>query len=288
MSLKYVQEHLDEAGPSDVTATFADWQVLVERLKDKVAARFELERDPSTEPLEAFDDGGTGSGARGRVRGYTGPEIDWMVHSFMENASQGFCNVHLTIWLGPQVKVPHFGMALGCFPQGWLYLDSVPRSYLVTDTDSFDQLLRAGQRPLGAGPQRPRLPRAVREPQRLRPRRAVADRVLLHGPGRRPDDRAREPSSPRSTSTAGSAWVDEAEEVPADERAALAADDEAIRRNIAERDPANVMGDRYFGAETTQRLVRALWGGDRVLPAPGPLTVVHVGPRGPLGRLDPP
>jgi len=64
-------------------------------------------------------------------------------------------------------------------------------------------------------------------------------------------------------------WVDEAERVPAEERAALAADDEAIRRNIAERDPANVMGDRYFGAETTQRLVRALWGGDRVLPRPG-------------------
>ena len=89
MSLKYVQEHLDAAGPADVTAAFADWQALVERLKDKVAARFELQRDPSTEPLEAFDDGGTGSGARGRVRGYTGPEIDWMVHSYMENASLG-------------------------------------------------------------------------------------------------------------------------------------------------------------------------------------------------------
>ena len=60
--------------------------------------------------------------------------------------------------------------------------------------------------------------------------------------------------------------------------AALAADDEAIRRNIAERDPANVMGDRYFGAETTQRLVRALWGGDRGCPRPEALTP-HAGPR---------
>ncbi len=56
--------------------------------------------------------------------------------------------------------------------------------------------------------------------------------------------------------------------MPADERAALAATDERIRRNIAERDPANVMGVRFFGPETTQRLVRALWGGDRVLPGP--------------------
>ncbi len=61
-------------------------------------------------------------------------------------------------------------------------------------------------------------------------------------------------------------WVDEAEQVPAEEQAALAADDELIRRNIAERDPANEMGDRFFGPEMTTTLVRALWGGDRQLP----------------------
>src|SRR5690606_23435340 len=64
-------------------------------------------------------------------------------------------------------------------------------------------------------------------------------------------------------------WVDEAEPVPAEERAALAARDLAIRRNIAERDPANVMGERLFGADLTARLVRGLWGGDRVLDRPG-------------------
>ncbi len=188
MSLKYVQEHLDEAGPSDVTATFADWQALVERLKDKVAARFELQRDPSTEPLEAFDDGGTGSGARGRVRGYTGPEIDWMVHSYMENASQGFCNVHLTIWLGPQVRVPHFGMALGCFPQGWLYLDSVPRSYLVTDTESFDKYYE----PVNARWEQVRNDHDCLEPFVSRSafvRAGLSPTAFCYmAPGRRPDD----------------------------------------------------------------------------------------------------
>ncbi len=61
-------------------------------------------------------------------------------------------------------------------------------------------------------------------------------------------------------------WVDAAERVPADEQAELAAQDELIRRNIAERDPANEMGDRFFGPEMTNTLVRALWGGDRLLP----------------------
>ena len=56
--------------------------------------------------------------------------------------------------------------------------------------------------------------------------------------------------------------------MPVERRERLAADDLARRRTIAERDPANVMGVRFFGPEMTDRLVRALWGGDRVLPRP--------------------
>ena len=37
---------------------------------------------------------------------------------------------------------------------------------------------------------------------------------------------------------------------------------------LAERDPANVMGVRYFGEQMTADLVKALWGGDRALPRP--------------------
>lgn len=267
MTLKYVQEHLDEACPSDVSATFADWTALVESLKDKVAARFELERDPSTEILENFDDGGTGSGARGRVRGYTGPEIDWMVHSFMENAELGFCNVHLTIWLGSQVKVPHFGMALGCFPQGWVYLDSVPRSYLVTDTDSFDRYYE----PVNTRWEQVRNDHDWLEPFVSRSafvRAGLSPTALCYmaDADQRMTDLVTQLATEHLDRWLG--WVDAAEPVPVEERSALASSDEAIRRNIAERDPANVMGDRYFGAETTQRLVRSLWGGDRALPRP--------------------
>ena len=64
-------------------------------------------------------------------------------------------------------------------------------------------------------------------------------------------------------------WVDEAEPVPAEERAALAETDLLMRRNIAERDPANVLGERLLGADLTNKLVRGLWGGDRELPRPG-------------------
>ena len=136
-TLRHVEDMVDNSPAVDVHETFHLYQELLGELKAKIDARFELQRDPSTLELESYGQYPDGPG--GSLAAYSGPEVDWMVHSYMENASLGFCNVHLTIWLGPQVKVPHFGLALGCFPQGWLYLDSVPRSYLVTDTDSFDR-----------------------------------------------------------------------------------------------------------------------------------------------------
>jgi hypothetical protein len=59
---------------------------------------------------------------------------------------------------------------------------------------------------------------------------------------------------------------DNANEVPADERDAMATYTETWRRSIAEGDPANSVAEYLFGAETTDLLVSTLWGRDRVLP----------------------
>ncbi|WP_104106287.1 oxidoreductase [Nocardioides sp. 616] len=263
-NLKSVQEYFDDAGPTDVTALFADWKALIDRLTAKVQDRFELERDPSTEVLESFT---SENGPSGSVRGYAGPEIDWMIHSHMENAALGFVNVHLTIWLGPQVRVPHFGMALGAFPQGWLYLDSVPRSNLLTDTESFDKYYA----PLNDEWEKVRAENDWLEPFVSRSAFVRAGlsptAYCMMGPGdSRTTELVTELAERHLDRWLG--WVAEAEQVPAEEQAELAATDELTRRNIAERDPANEMGDRFFGPEMTQQLVRALWGGDRTLPRP--------------------
>jgi hypothetical protein len=218
-TFKGVQDFVDESGASvDVTPAYTALWELVDELRVKVEKRFELTRDPSTEKFEEYaGDDGEGGGPRGTIRAYSGPEIDWMVHSWIANPKASFTNIHLTIWLGPQVKVPHFGLAFGTFPAVWCYIDSVPRSDLMVDLEHLDTYYEP-----------------VNEEH--------LDRWLR--------------------------WVDEAPPTDPAERPALAARDEAIRRNVAERDPANVMGVRYFGEEMTADLVRALWGGDRVLPRP--------------------
>lgn len=263
-NLKSVQEYFDEAGPTDVTELFTDWKALIDRLAAKVHERFSLERDPSSEPFEAFSSEG---GPSGSVRAYSGPKIDWMIHSHMENAAAGFVNVHLTIWLGPQVRVPHFGMALGAFPQGWLFLDAVPRANLVTDLDYYDRYY---------GPYNDEWEQVQAKNDFITPfvSRSAHVRASLSptaycfmAPG---DER----TTTLVTELAERQldrwlqWIEDAEPVPVEEQAALAAQDEAARRAIAERDPANEMGDRFFGEEMTQQLIRALWGGDRVLPRP--------------------
>lgn len=59
-------------------------------------------------------------------------------------------------------------------------------------------------------------------------------------------------------------WVDEAKPVAESERAALSERDLLVRRVIAEHKPDNQIAVRLFGAEMTDKLVRSLWGGDRI------------------------
>ena len=62
-----------------------------------------------------------------------------MVHSWLGNPNASFANLHLTVWLGPQVKVPHLGIALLLWPEGWFYVDSVSRVNLMADGEYFDR-----------------------------------------------------------------------------------------------------------------------------------------------------
>ena len=64
-------------------------------------------------------------------------------------------------------------------------------------------------------------------------------------------------------------WLDDPETVPPELQAQLAERDQYVRRQIAETDPANALAERLLGKTLTERLVVALWGGDRTLPRPG-------------------
>ena len=264
-TLEGVEEIFDRRDDTDTTATFDRLWGITEELMAKITARFEVTRDPSTEEFESYR--GAEEYPAGHLAAFVGEEIDWLVHSWLGNPPLGFTNMHVTAWLGPHIDVPHLGIAWGTLPDLWFYIDYNPRSDLMLDLDSLERYyapLNEQVLELRADPGL--VPFTSKA---LYVRQALSDVAVCF---------TTETTDARIDQIGEIAhdrvdrwlrYVDEADPVPEDRRAALAADDLARRRNIAELDPANIMGERFFGEEMTERLVRTLWGGDRVLPRPG-------------------
>lgn len=245
----------------DSTGVFDQLWGITNELRQKLDARFETYPDPSTANLNSY--ASPDGESQGSLNTFTGTEMDWLVHSWLRNPKMGFCNMHLTMWLKSQIRVPHLAFAFATVPHLFFYMDYIPRTDLFTDLEYLDRYYEP------ANPTYLKL----QSDSRLKPyisktlyiRQAQSHTSLCY-------------TSPVSAETIDLlrtvahemmdrwlTWVDSAEPVAENERAALSERDLIVRRAIAERDPDNQIGVRLFGAEMTDQLVRALWGGDRIL-----------------------
>lgn len=234
------------------------WQILAE-LRAKVNARFALTPDPSTANLQPYHS--LDGQAKGFLSGFSGPEIEWMVHSWIGTPQTSFTNMHLTIWLRPQTRVPHFGMALGTMPDIFVYMDYVPRVDLMTDLDYLDRYYEPVNQSFLRLKQDSRFSPFVSKTVYMRQSQSHTSHCYLVPPSPETLTIIRDLAHEMMDRWLG--WLDAPEPTPAAEQAALAQRDQFIRRAIAERDPANAMGVRLFGEPLTNQLVRALWGGDK-------------------------
>ncbi len=240
------------------------WAILGE-MDQRIQQRFELQRDPCCERFADYRE--LGSESEGSLSAFSGPEVDWYVHSYIGSPESTFTNMHITLSMGPQSRVPHFGFALGTVPDIFVYMDYLPRCELATNPDYLDRYysevnqeflrLQADQR-LNPFISQDLYTRVALTPTAVCYTAPVADDTIAL---------LREVALERLDRWLG--WVDSAEATPLEERPALAARDEAIRRTICERDPANVIADKMFGVETASAMVETLWGGNRSLPRPG-------------------
>ncbi len=250
---------VDNRGAFDaLTALFAD-------LRAKVEGRLELKMDPSCEDIQPYWN--IEGDVAGSVSCHTGPEVDWAIFSWMGTPEVGFTNRHLTVWLGPDSRVPHLWMAVGTIPDLFVYLDYGTRTELAADLPYMERYFQPeNDRYLG-----------LREDPAFTPfvSRSVAVRSFISPIG---TCATAEPNSENIAKVSEAAhqlvdrwlgWLDDPETVPESLRPALAERDLYVRRRIAETDPANRLAVRLYGDALTERLVRALWGADRVLPRPG-------------------
>ncbi len=261
-------EEMIEASPGvDNEENFnALWGLLGEML-DKIKSRFALQMDPCCADLQPYL-GLRDTGAKGYIGAYAGDGIDWLIHSWTGNPKASFTNMHLTVSLGPQIDVPHFGFALGTVPDIFWYMDYMPRCELITNPEYAekyyygepnDTYIEMDRNPdFQAFVSREFYTRAAQTPNSVclgapfNDKNMETIRTLAH----RQLDRWLQ-------------WVADAEPVAESDRAALAERDLYIRRTICERDPANVVVDNLFGKELSDRLVATLWGGTRTLPRGG-------------------
>lgn len=259
-----IQDIHDSSTLTDTTAEFEQLQSAMSEMFDQVRGRFELEPDPA---VAEFHDYSAEDGPSGSINAYAGPDIDWLVHSWIGDPERGFTNLHLTIWNGAQTWVPHFGMAWGTLPDYWYFVDYVPRVDLLSTPEYLDRYYEPHNTQYMDLRHEPGFSPFVS--QTLYVRQAVSHTALCFVCERTSTSAARMIELAQGRLDDWISFMDEGDPVAPSDRAALAARDLHVRRTIADRDPANVMGVRFFGEEMTERLVRALWGGDRTLPRAG-------------------
>ncbi len=240
------------------------WNITTE-LKEKVFAHFELQPDPCSAPYQPY--GGDANDPQGFLSTFAGPEIDWLVYSWIGTPNTSFTNMHLTINVGPQVDIPHFGFALGTAPDIFMYIDYLPRTDLWHNVDYLDRYYTAANdrflQMQGDG----RFSPFVSRDMSMRLYQSPTSNCYMVTPTDETIAIVRTAAHEMIDRWLG--WFDDTEVVPPAHRAALAERDLYMRRTICERDPANAIADRLFGEETAASLVKTLWGGNRTLPRAG-------------------
>ncbi len=247
-----------EQNNTDVFQQLWGW---TNELREKLEARFILNPDPSTKDLQSYS-ALTGE-AHGSVNNCSGPEIDWLVHSWVRDPQSGFCNIHLTVWLGSHIYVPHLAVVFGTVPHLFFFMDYVPRSDLFIDLEYLDRYYEPMNQTYLQFVNDSRFQQYISK--NLYMRQAQSHTSLCYTSPITEETLTIVHSLAHDFIDRWLTWVDQAEPVPADERAALAERDLNVRRHVAERDPDNKIAVRLFGEELTEKLVRSLWGGDRIL-----------------------
>jgi hypothetical protein len=264
-STRSLIDEIDARPSVDNQQTFETlWGILGE-LFDKIAARFELNPDASTadlQPYEAID----GSGSGGYLSTFAGPDIDWLVFSWVGNPKMSFTNMHLTISLASKYEAPNLGLAFGTTPDLFMYMDYVPRVDLAANPGYMDKYYAEINEEHLRLHDNDGLSTFISRDLYMRVTQTPASICFTA-----PDSDENMGTIRETAHKLVDQWLANVEKsailAPA-ERPAQAARDEFIRKEIALRDPMNEMVQRMYGPELSSKLVNALWGGGRVLPRP--------------------
>lgn len=128
---KTITEYFDENPNVDNTEIFNEfWRILTD-LREKLEKKFFVKRHPSSEGYEYYQM--PDKNYEGSLNTYENDVVEWMVHSWIGNRKASILDMNFTVWLGPQIDVPHLGIVFGTIPKIYHYSDCLPRRDLMTN-----------------------------------------------------------------------------------------------------------------------------------------------------------
>jgi hypothetical protein len=130
---KTITEYFDENPNVDNTEIFNEfWRILTD-LRKKLEKRFSVERHSTSDGYEYYQT--PDQSYEGSLNTFEGDIVEWMVHSWIGNRKASILDMNFTVWLGPQIDVPHLGIVFGTIPKIYHYSDCLPRRDLMTNHD---------------------------------------------------------------------------------------------------------------------------------------------------------
>ena len=133
METKTIHEFLAENPNVDVSGAWERAWGIQTGIVERVKARFEVEKHPACEGREYYSD--PNGRMEGSFTGYSGKEVDWLVHSWIGNRTASILDINATVFLGQQTQVPHLVVIFGTIPKLFFYADYTPRVDLLTNLD---------------------------------------------------------------------------------------------------------------------------------------------------------
>ncbi len=133
LDVKTITEFLAEQPNVDVSRAWERCWGIHSGIVDRVKQRFAVQKHPATAGHEYFTS--LDKSMEGSFNAWTGPRVEWLVHSWLGNRKASLLDMNATVFLSQQNRVPHLVIIFGTVPKLFFYADYTPRVDLRMNLD---------------------------------------------------------------------------------------------------------------------------------------------------------
>lgn len=259
---KTITDFVASAPDVDVTPLFERYWSVLAGYKERITSIMPVQPHPSSADVATWS---SPDGAfEGSLNTYSGPQLDWFVHSWAGNRKASILDMNINVWLGPHIDVPHLVIVFGAVPHAYHYSDFIARRDLMTDIAYGERYYEPENEHLLAWRADDTWTWSVSHGTYMR---SILSPVGYSFMAEATDENI--DAMIARVDARVERWlrlVETATPVPEAERPALQARDRFLRENIYSRDPMNKLAASKMGEALTAKMVKLRYGHDQLYP----------------------